>query len=180
MFITDHNLQIRQLEESDMADLYEIYGDENTSRYLLSDAWNSFSKEEAFQKKLNINATEGSSCLAVVKDSKVIGTLSVWKKEMQDTYEIGYVFHKDYRHHGYASASVKKLIEDLFVSRKAHRVFAELDARNLDSVKLLERCGFIKEAHFRQDCFSKGEWTDTLIYSLLENDYYFYSKDRKY
>ena len=65
-----------------------------------------------------------------------------------------------------------KVIDDLFMNRKAHRVYAELDARNTDSIRLLERCGFRKEAHFIQDYFSKGEWTDTLIYSMLGPDYF--------
>lgn len=172
MMITVNDLQIRQLEKGDLADVYEIYSDEKTSRYLLSDPWNAINKEEEFQKKIQINEQEGSAFLSVFKDNKVIGTISIWKKEMQDTYEIGYVFHKDYRHHGYATVSVKKIIEELFANRKAHRIYAELDARNLDSVRLLERCGFVKEAYFRQDFFSKGEWTDTLIYSLLESDFY--------
>ena len=46
-----------------------------------------------------------------------------------------------------------------------------MDAENRDSAKLPERCGFVKEAHFRRDCFSKGRWTDTLVCALLEEDY---------
>ena len=128
-------------------------------------------KQVELNERLKINENEGSMCLAVVRENKVIGTLSVWKKEMKDTYEIGYVFHKDYRKQGYAYLSLMKLIEYLFIDRKAHRLYAEMDARNIDSQRLLERCGFVKEAYFRQDYFSKGEWTDTLVYSLLEDDF---------
>ena len=120
-------LHIRQLESSDLADLYEIYSDENTSRYLLSDSWNPDTMQDQFDQKLAVNEKDGSACLAVVKDRKVIGVLSVWKKEMPDTYEIGYVFHKDHRHQGFASVSLMKVIDDLFMNRKAHRVYAELD-----------------------------------------------------
>ena len=159
---------IRPVNEGDLADLFEIYGDEETSRYLLNDAWTKENRQEEFEKRLN----NGALWLAVVKENKVIGTLSVFTKEMKDTYEIGYVFHKDYRHRGYAYNSLMKLVRYLFEERKAHRLYAELDARNTDSIRLLERCGFVKEAYFRKDCFSKGEWTDTLVYALLETDEY--------
>lgn len=45
-----------------------------------------------------------------------------------------------------------------------------MDARNGASAKLAERLGMVKEAHHRQDWFSKGEWTDTLIYAMLASD----------
>ena len=36
--ITVNNLQLRLLQKSDVSDVYEIYSDEETSRYLLCDA----------------------------------------------------------------------------------------------------------------------------------------------
>ena len=51
-----------------------------------------------------------------------------------------------------------------------HRVVAELDARNLASAALCERLDMRHEATHRQDLFSKGEWTDTLVYAMLASD----------
>ncbi|WP_371685103.1 GNAT family N-acetyltransferase [Flaviflexus sp.] len=51
-----------------------------------------------------------------------------------------------------------------------HRIVAEVDARNAASARLAERLGMLKEAHFRQDLCSKGEWTDTFEYAKLSTD----------
>jgi len=45
-----------------------------------------------------------------------------------------------------------------------------MDARNVASARLCERLGLRQEAHLRQNWWSEGEWTDTLIYALLASD----------
>ena len=171
MIRINEELYIRRLNETDVDDLFEIYSDKETVRYLLCEPWTAEHKDEEALKRIRLNEEEGSLGLGVLCGEKLIGTLSVWKKEMKDTYEIGYVFHPEFRHRGYAFNALSKLIDYLFTETNAHRLYAVLDARNNDSVRLLERCGFVKEAYFRKDYFSKGEWTDTLIYAMLKEDY---------
>jgi RimJ/RimL family protein N-acetyltransferase len=48
---------------------------------------------------------------------------------------------------------------------------ADIDARNAASARVLERLGFRREAHFHQDQWVKGEWTDTYIYALLADEF---------
>lgn len=45
-----------------------------------------------------------------------------------------------------------------------------MDARNTASARLAERVGMVQEAHFRKNWWSKGEWTDTLIFAQLADD----------
>ena len=51
-----------------------------------------------------------------------------------------------------------------------HRVIAQMDARNTASAKLATRIGMHQEAHLRQDWWTKGEWSDTLIFGMLSSD----------
>ena len=58
----------------------------------------------------------------------------------------------------------------------AHRVYAECDARNVPSWKLLEKVGLRREAYFRRNIWfhrdEDGEpiWKDTLAYAILEDE----------
>ena len=58
----------------------------------------------------------------------------------------------------------------------AHRVYAECDARNVPSWKLLEKVGLRREAYFRRNIWfhrdEDGEpiWKDTLVYAILEDE----------
>jgi RimJ/RimL family protein N-acetyltransferase len=127
---------------------------------------------EEFNKKLENNALTKESMLnlAVVNPTKVIGDLSVWYTDMKDTVEIGYSFSNETSGRGYATESVSSLVKRLFVEFDIHRIQATLDARNEASQKLCERIGMRKEAHFIQDFWSKGEWTDSIVFGMLLTD----------
>ena len=53
----------------------------------------------------------------------------------------------------------------------AHRVFAQLDARNEASARLCERLGMHQEALLRENEIFKGEWSSTAVYALLDSEY---------
>jgi RimJ/RimL family protein N-acetyltransferase len=46
-------------------------------------------------------------------------------------------------------------------------VFASVDPRNVSSMRLLERVGMRKEAHFVQSLWFKDEWVDDVIFAML-------------
>ena len=48
-----------------------------------------------------------------------------------------------------------------------HRIEGRIDARNTPSARVLERLGMRREAHFVQNEFIKGEWTDEVVYAVL-------------
>jgi aminoglycoside 6'-N-acetyltransferase len=63
------------------------------------------------------------------------------------------------------------MIDAAFGEIGLHRVYAELDPRNEASVALCLRLGMRHEAHFVEHMWSKGEWTDTGIYAVLEREW---------
>jgi RimJ/RimL family protein N-acetyltransferase len=52
-----------------------------------------------------------------------------------------------------------------------HRIVGRCDARNTRSAVLMERLGMRREADFRQNEFNKGEWTDELLYAILDSEW---------
>jgi|SRR5699024_2771247 len=173
MKIETNRLLIQTFEKHHLNDVYEIYNDDLTCRYLLHDKWTRENKEREFDKKLNNNqlSKENALSLAVLVNSKVIGDLSVWYTDMKDTVEIGYTFSKSVSGKGYATEAVIALIYYLFEDVNVHRIQANLDARNKASEKLSERVGMRKEAHFIQDFWNKDEWTDSIVFGMLKSDF---------
>ncbi|UOQ45773.1 GNAT family N-acetyltransferase [Halobacillus salinarum] len=172
MKFTTERLKIRPFKSTDIEDVFNIYNNSETCRYLLHDKWTLENMQELFDKKLeNCSLTKESSLsLAVVESTSVIGDLSVWFTGTKDTVEIGYSFSAQISGKGYATEAVNQLVKNLFEEVKVHRIQATLDARNLASQKLCERIGMRKEAHFKQDYWSKGEWTDSIVYGMLVDD----------
>ena len=52
-----------------------------------------------------------------------------------------------------------------------HRIQAQVESRNQASARLCERLGMQQEAHLRRNWLIKGEWTDTLVYGLLAEEF---------
>lgn len=171
MILETKRLLIRPFYEMDYSDLYEIYSKEAVCKYLLIEPWKKNNKER-FNKKVSNNHLDIHSTLnlAVQLNNKVIGDIQVWYTEMKETVEIGYVFNPQFHHNGYAKESVRAVIEELFKTYKIHRIQTNLDARNLPSAKLCESVGMRKEAHFIQDYWNKGEWTDSIMYGMIISD----------
>jgi RimJ/RimL family protein N-acetyltransferase len=85
--------------------------------------------------------------------------------------EIGFTLSPAHQSHGYATEAVRGLLEYAFSTLDLHRVIGNCDARNLASARVLERAGMRQEAHFIEDYWSKGEWTSSLIYAILEREH---------
>lgn len=84
--------------------------------------------------------------------------------------EIGFIFHPDHQGQGYATEVGRAVLSLAFDHYGLHRVFARLDARNQASARLLARLGMRQEAHLVANEWFKGEWTDELIFAILENE----------
>jgi RimJ/RimL family protein N-acetyltransferase len=94
-----------------------------------------------------------------------------WRSAANRAGEIGYVFAPEAGGHGYATEAANVLLGLGFDGLGLHRITARLDARNAPSVRLLERLGMRREAHHLQDEWFKGEWSDTLVYALLADEW---------
>jgi ribosomal-protein-alanine N-acetyltransferase len=50
---------------------------------------------------------------------------------------------------------------------RLHSLEANVDPANAASIKLLEKKGFLKEAHLKENVFFNGRFIDSAIYSLI-------------
>jgi ribosomal-protein-alanine N-acetyltransferase len=50
---------------------------------------------------------------------------------------------------------------------KLHSIEAIIDPENHGSAKVLEKNGFVKEAHLKEYEFFEGRFLDTVIYSII-------------
>lgn len=85
--------------------------------------------------------------------------------------EIGCTLNKEFQGKGLATEALKEMMGYLFNVLKKHRIIASIDPRNTASIKLIERLGFRKEAHFRKSLWLHGEWVDDIVYAVLKSEW---------
>ncbi len=88
-------------------------------------------------------------------------------------FVIGYVADVDHEGQGYISEAVKAVVAMLFNAMGAHRVKADCNEENVRSWKLLERCGFRREGHLRQNKKSPdGSYLGDYLYAILRDEFF--------
>lgn len=172
--IHTERLTLRPHQVEDAESLLSIYSRADVTRYISGDTWK---REEAIPKtqlrlpKVGLDTPAQALALVIEYQREVVGDVVLWYTDAEhQVAEIGWVLHPDHSGKGFATEAVVLLLNLAFDHYGCHRVFAEIDSRNDASAKLAVRVGMQKEAHFRQDCFYKGEWSDTLVYAILESD----------
>jgi aminoglycoside 6'-N-acetyltransferase len=104
-------------------------------------------------------------------DTELIGDIGVHLHENMMQAEIGFTIAAQYQGHGYATEAVQAMLHHLLTVRRLRRISAECDARNTASARLLQRVGFRPEGLRRQHTWTKGEWTDDLLFGLLPAEF---------
>lgn len=86
--------------------------------------------------------------------------------------EIGYhLQNESSKRKGFMSEALPAVIEYGFGPMGLKRIEAMVSPANAASLKLLSSQGFVKEGLLRQHYFTNGIWEDSLVLSLLQNEY---------
>ena len=175
MILQTERLTIRPITMEDKNEIFEYRRDKATNKY---QGWipETIADVEAFIGKLpqQINVPETWFQFAIVERAtqKVVGDLGVHFIGPDNRQaEIGCTLNKAFHKRGYATEAIRKVLDYLFNTLSKHRVTTSIDPENISSIRLVERIGFRKEAHFIESLWMKGQWVDDVIYALLEKDW---------
>ena len=84
--------------------------------------------------------------------------------------EVWYKIHSIHWNKGIATEVLSRMVNYGFDELKLHRIQAGAAVRNIGSIKVLEKVGFIQEGRGRQILPLKSGWSDNYEYSILETD----------
>jgi RimJ/RimL family protein N-acetyltransferase len=169
-------LLIRPLTPDDLDRHHALFADTDVVRYLYFGPFDRAAAQDHLERRSVVQLpSEGGWInfgVEVQGYSVLIGELAMgFISAGHAHYEVGYVFDAAYEGHGYATEGAAMIVELAFAGLGAHRVSGRLDARNERSARVLERLGMRREAHFLENEFVKGEWTDELVYAVLEPEW---------
>jgi len=175
--IETDRLLIRPNLPGDLDAVHAFQSRDDVTRYV---PWYSRSREEVEQvleaRKLmtDLRQDDDALVLAVVEraSSALIGEIYLFLKSVEHRQgEIGYLIHPDYHGRGYATEAARAALRLGFEHYGLHRIVARCDARNAPSYRVMEKLGMRREAHLRENELFKGEWSDELVYAMLDREW---------
>jgi RimJ/RimL family protein N-acetyltransferase len=170
--LTTERLIIRALTPDDLDRHHALFSDDDVVRYLYFGPFDrSAAKDHLARRSVVDLPAEGGWInfgVEVKGEGVLIGELAMgFISAVHAHYEVGYVIDPAHAGHGYATEGAAMIVELAFSALGAHRVSGRLDARNDPSARVLEKLGMRREAHFLENEYVKGEWTDELVYAIL-------------
>ena len=73
----------------------------------------------------------------------------------------------EYHGKGITTEAVQCVVDYGFNTMQLHSIEGVIDPENEASQRVLQKCGFVKEAHFKENEFYDGKFIDAVIYSKL-------------
>jgi ribosomal-protein-alanine N-acetyltransferase len=172
--LESERLLFRKFVKKDSEQLLQIRSNEQVMQFMDSNWLKNIKESGTLIKSFNwdYKHQKGLSWAIIQKHSnRLIGSFAYWRIiKTHGRAEIGYSIHPDFWGNGIMTETFKTLIEFGFNTMKLHSIEANVNPQNEKSIKLLERVGFKKEAHFRENFFFNNQYLDSYIYSLLESD----------
>ncbi|MCP3942478.1 MAG: GNAT family N-acetyltransferase [Desulfobacteraceae bacterium] len=167
-------LLLRKFTMSDAPDFFEMRSDENIMKYLARPYQKSVSEAEkmiensikSFKEKAGINWVIEEKSL-----KKFVGYIGFWQLMRESIRaEIGYALKPAFWGKGIMPEAISKVVQFGFDELSLHGIEANINPGNAGSIRALEKMGFKKEAHFRENFLYDGKYLDSVIYCLLETD----------
>ncbi|MBK8501878.1 MAG: GNAT family N-acetyltransferase [Saprospiraceae bacterium] len=175
MKLETERLIIRPIALGDKNEIFEYRSNSESNKY---QEWipKTIEEVETFIGKISkqINEPETWFQFVIVEKEKqvIVGDLGIHFFDSENKQvEIGFTLNQAYQKRGFAIESVKGVIDYLFKDLNKHRIITSIDPDNQNSIRLVERIGFRKEAHFVKSLLINGEWVDDVIYAILEKDW---------
>ncbi len=173
--IRTERLTLRLMTPADADDVHAYQSREDVCRYLLHGPRSRAEVAEWVAKYAAASALAADGDWiepAIDLDGRVIGHMYLNLASVENRgAEIGWTLHPDFFGHGYAAEASTATLDLAFGTLGLHRVRAELDPRNDASIALCRRLGMREEARFVKDLMFKGEWADTGVYAILDEEW---------
>ncbi|MBC7874527.1 MAG: GNAT family N-acetyltransferase [Ferruginibacter sp.] len=166
-------LLLRKLTPDDAPAIFILRSDERVLRFIGREPAASLNEAGEFIERIDRSAGANEAILwgIVMQDDPgtVIGTICYWRLQPENyRAEIGYALHPDHWRKGMMKEAIRKVLAYGFDVMKLHSIEGRISKENAASAAILEKTGFVKEAHLKEEFFFRGKFLDTIIYSRLQ------------
>ena len=154
-------VKLRPQDASDADRFFPYVSDPALSQNLTWSAHTSIDEtRDWLDDMIAISAGAGED-FVIERDGRAIGKAGFYRFP-----EIGFILRPDQWGQGLAREALAPLIERAFACHRLARIEADVDPRNLGSLKLLTRLGFRETGRKERTWFVGGRWCDSVYLEL--------------
>lgn len=108
---------------------------------------------------------------AIVADGRAVGCVSLCRGRgvLSRTFELGYWLTPSLWNRGIATQAVGQLCAAAFSETDAERIQAQVFSTNPSSARVLEKCGFVREAVLRRAVCKAENFCDLVVYARVRD-----------
>jgi len=167
-------LLLRRLINEDVNEIFALRSNTEVMKYiprpLVLTTEDALKHIEMIDEKIDSN--EGINWAITLKENpKLIGIIGHYRlKPEHYRAEIGYMMLPEYQGQGIITEALNKVVKYGFDVMQLHSIEAVIDPENFASEKVLQKNGFVKEAHLKENEYYDGKFLDTVIYSILNKN----------
>jgi RimJ/RimL family protein N-acetyltransferase len=170
-------LILRRFQEEDAGSILDLYGNPDVVRYLYTEPLLPDGLRAALDRRLRSPRLEAEGDILELatelrSSGQFVGGMTfIYRSSAHSRGEIGYTISPRFTGQGFATEGAVALLRLGFETLGLHRIEGQCDARNLASARVMERIGMRREAHFLENEWVKGEWTDALVFAMLAEEW---------
>jgi len=167
IFETDR-LIIRKLKETDSDDYFDMMGNPNVMNMVPLKVMSREESDNHLNDFLNTNQNQSDTKvwgIEIKNGNEFIG-LCAFLKNNENEDEIGYRLREKYWRKGFGTEIAKRLISFGFEQLKMKKITADVDTKNLNSIKILEK--FMSS---NKEFFNESDNCIDRRYEILKNNW---------
>ena len=168
------SILVREFRTSDVDDAFRVVGDARVTKFLSFDSRSYKQAAAMISAAIAITSDDPRSeyylAIATPESNHLIGFIRLALGGVSAA-KLGYAVAADYWGKGYATEAVRIILKFAFERLELHRVTAAIGPDNDASLAVVKKLGFLAEGRLRDHVFTNGAWRDSLLYSILSDDF---------
>lgn len=169
------NVMLREFRWEDLPDMRRWICDGRATRYLGTRFVRPQTWEQTEQMLRGLLAGEVGGESLVIADIGTLGYLGQISLQGVDRFqqqaELAVIVSPEHWGKGVATEAIQLMLRYAFHALNLNRVWLKVFAEHEAAIGLYRKCGFVQEGVLRQDAFLEGKFRDTVIMSVLREDF---------
>jgi len=169
-------LNLRPISEKDIENIHKLHSLEETDQFnTLGIPKHLDETKSIVEKWISENNLENNKIytfsIEFIENQEFIGLIGInLGKEKYKNAEVWFKLDYAFWNKGFATESLRKIIDFGFETLQLHRIEAGCAIGNIGSISVLEKVGMFREAHTRKLLPLKSGWSDNYGYAILTTD----------